>query len=151
RRVDAAAADEPVLEFERNTGVPPDGPEDFDRLRGDLRADAVAGQNGNPVRRHLGAELFRALSRRLHEAVDRVQVGAGAGLDHVRRRALAGYDRPIEVDLHRHLADGILARGGRADRVVLQPTLHTGDGIDRRQHRVDGAVADPGVLIRLAV
>src|SRR6185312_9312010 len=97
--------------------------------------------------RALGADLLDVAPQRgVHEPVHRVDVGAGARLDHVGRGALAEDDRAVEVHLHRDLAQRVLARGDRPQLVVLQPALHPGDGVDGVQHRVHRAVAHPRVL-----
>src|SRR6266581_6879720 len=83
--------------------------------------------------------------------VERAQVGARARLDDVGRGALAGDQRAVEVHLYRHLAQRVLAGRGGADRVILEPPLHAGDGVDGGQRRVHRAVADPRVLVRLAL
>src|SRR5437879_5465658 len=87
----------------------------------------------------------------LQHAVERAQVRAGARLDDVGRGALPGDQRAVEIDLHRHLAQGVLAGGRRADGVILQAALHAGDGIDGREGGVHRTVADARVLVRLAV
>src|SRR5262249_59867071 len=74
-----------------------------------------------------------------------------AGLDDVGRRALARHERAVEVDLDGHFAERVLARGGRANRVILEPAFQPRDRIDGRQRGVDRAVADAGILVRLAV
>src|SRR5436190_2013287 len=56
----------------------------------------------------------------LQHAVERAQVCAGARLDDVGRGTLPGDQRAVEIDLHRHLAQGVLAGGRRADGVILQ-------------------------------
>src|SRR5262245_38717902 len=78
---------------------------------------------------------------RLHQAVQGREVGARAGLDDVGGRSAAGYDGAVEIDLHRNLADSVLARGGRSQRVILQSPLEPGNGLDGGQDRVDRTVA----------
>src|SRR5437879_4119518 len=97
----------------------------------------------------LRADFLHALGRRPSDPVQGAEVRARARLDDVRRGALARDHRAVEVDLHRDLADRVLARRGRAQRVVLEPSLEAGDGVDRRQHRVDRPIADARVLERL--
>src|SRR5262249_4382029 len=120
--------------------------EDADGLGDHFLADAVARQNRDTVRRHLGPDLLHALRRRLRDPVERAEVGPGARLDDVGRGALAGHQRAVEVDLHGDLADRILAGRRRAQRVVLQSSLHARDRLDRRHNRVDRAVAYARVL-----
>src|SRR5438128_2693251 len=97
----------------------------------------------------LRADFLHALGRRPSDPVQGAEVRARARLDDVRRGALARDHRAVEVDLHRDLADRVLARRGRAQRVVLEPSLEAGDGVDRRQHRVDRPVAHARILERL--
>src|SRR5207245_117355 len=98
----------------------------------------------------LRADFLHALGRRPSDPVQGAEVRARARLDDVRRGALARDHRAVEVDLHRDLADRVLARRGGPQRVVLEPALEAGDGVDRRQHRIDRPVADARVLERLA-
>src|SRR5512132_2691401 len=97
----------------------------------------------------LGSDFLHPLPRRRDQPVDGRQIRPRARLDDVRRGALAGDDGAVEVELHRHLADRILARRRRAEGVVDQPPLHPGDGVDGGQHRVHRPVADARVLVRL--
>src|SRR6266508_4655774 len=53
-----------------------------------------------------GPDFFHPLARRLDHAVECAQIGPGAGLDDVRRRAATRHDGAVEVDLHRQVADG---------------------------------------------
>src|SRR3990172_2991658 len=94
----------------------------------------------------LGADFLRPLRRRLRHPVERREVRPRARLDDVRGRALAGHERAVEVHLHRDLADRVLARRRGVERVILQTALEPGDGVDRGEHRVHGAVAHARVL-----
>src|SRR2546430_14863174 len=69
------------------------------------------------------AGVLRALPA-LQHAVERAQVRAGARLDDVGRGALPGDQRAVEIDLHRHLAQGVLAGRRRADGVILDAAHH---------------------------
>src|SRR5260370_36438576 len=96
------------------------------------------------------AGVLRALPARQH-AVECALVRAGARLDDVGRGALPGDQRAVEIDLHRHLAEGVLAGGRGADGVILRAALHAGDRVEGREGGVHRAVADARVLVRLAV
>src|SRR5437660_1427410 len=97
----------------------------------------------------LRADFLHALGRRPSDPVQGAEVRARARLHDVRRGDLARDHRAVEVDLHPDLADCVLARRGGPQRVVLEPALEAGDGVDRRQHRVDRPVADARILERL--
>src|SRR6267142_4194843 len=82
----------------------------------------------------LGADFLHSLGRRLGHPVQGTEVRAGACLDDVRRGALTRDQRAVEVDLHRDLADRVLARRGRSQRVVLEPALE-----DRKSTRLNSS------------
>src|SRR2546428_3684874 len=94
----------------------------------------------------LRSDLLDLLAGGMGQPVERVEVGARARLDDVRGRALARYHSAVEFYLDRHLADRVLAPGGRPQRVVLEPPLEAGDSVDGGQRRVDRAVAHARVL-----
>src|SRR5687767_1260150 len=67
-----------------------------------------------------GSDFLQPLSaRHLQQPVDGREIRPGTRLDHVRRRSLAADDAAVEVDLHRHLADRVLAGRRGPQRVVL--------------------------------
>src|SRR5216117_1038890 len=148
-RVDRGAPDERLLELEADAGPLADRLENPHGLGSDLLPDAVAGEDRDPVRGHLWSDFLDVLGGGVGHPVERREIRPRARLDHVRRRALAPDDRPVEVDLHRHLTDRVLARRRGTERVVLEPTLHPRDRVDRVQHRVDGPVAHARVLEHL--
>src|SRR5438132_3729712 len=81
------------------------------------------------------AGVLRALPA-LQHAVERAQVRAGARFDDVGRGALPGDQRAVEVHLHRHLSQGVLAGGRRAEGVILQASLRAGYVVARSEGRL---------------
>ncbi len=78
--------------------------------------------------------------------VHRVQVGFGAGLDHVRAGRFAGGRAAVELDLDMHLANGIFATGDRFDLIIDQTAGDACNAVDSLVSGIDRAVADGGVL-----
>src|SRR5262249_31339166 len=99
----------------------------------------------------LRPDFLGSLRGRVDHAIQRAEIRTSAGLDDVGGRSLARDDRPVEVDLYRHFADRVLARGGGPNRVITKLALEPGDGVDGVEHGVDRPVSNARVLEDLVV
>src|SRR5512144_2536604 len=99
--------------------------------------ESVAISGGSHLLAGLAARRGAGLER---DAVDDVEVGAGAPLDDVGRQRTPAVVAGGVLDLERHLALRVLARGDAGDLVV--PELHgdAGDLLDRLEDGVDRPV-----------
>ncbi len=91
---------------------------------------------------------LRAHGAVMHQLVQRLHVGPGAGLDDVGAGAATAVHVAVVLHLHRHFAQGVFAAGDRVQEIAHQLRLDAGDPVDGPVHRIHRPVAGSRLLQR---